>query len=411
MNASKGNCRRVLSLRKYIPSPPVLRLFIFMGIVWAAVVGPFSSVIILRHFGASSPQIGIVTAICSVISMVFQPVWGVLSDKFKSPRKILCFCLGMSGVFFGAIFFTENLFLVIALIMLDMTFRCGVISLLDSHTLSEINALPGLQYSFIRMAGSIFYGGLSFVYSGVINARGVMSIIPLSLCIAVAAIFWGFFAAKGKGETERGTQGNIQKIKPNLTKEAFTLLKNHKYILFILFVALYALSSQPLFVFIIDYVTAVGRGPGDVPVIHALRCVVELPLFIFIGYMGTRIGAKKLMMTGVCFAVLYTAGLLFAHNYALLVVSHMSGAAGFILCLTGRMRYINEITPEAVRSTSITVMGACEVGLGAIAGNLVAGFILGTYGTRALTFVSLAALVLSMAVLMLLFKRKEEAYG
>jgi MFS family permease len=63
------------------------------------------------------------------------------------------------------------------------------------------------------------------------------------------------------------------------------------------------------------------------------------------------------------------------------------------------MRYINEVAPEAVRSTSVTIMGACEIGLGSIAGNLIAGFVLGMYGTRAMTGVSAAAMLACLAML------------
>jgi PPP family 3-phenylpropionic acid transporter len=388
----------MLYIKKYIPSLSVIKLFLFVGIAWAAVVGPFQSILILKNLGATSPQIGIFTAVCSVISMVLQPVWGYVSDKIGSPRKVLCICLGVSAVFFGSLLLTENLYIAMAMIIMDIAFRCGIISLLDSHTLSEMNVTPGLQYSFIRMAGSVFFGLMSLIYSGIINANGVMAIIPVSLSIAAAAICWGLFAARGKWETERG-EGGVLRAKPNLKKEALTLLRDMRYILFIVFVALYSLSMSPLFVFIIEFVLAVDGHPGDVPMIHALRCMVELPIFILIGAAGKRLGAKKLMLAGLCFGFIYLTGLLLAYSFTGLIVSHMFGAAGFILCLTGRMRYINEITPEAVRSTSITIMGACEIGLGSIAGNLIAGFVIGLYGTQALTWVSVTALAVALAML------------
>jgi multiple sugar transport system permease protein len=95
-------------LHKYIPPPAVIKLFFFVGIVWAAIVGPFSSVLILKGMGASSPQIGVFTALAAVISMVFQPVWGLVSDKNGSPRKVLCLCLSASAVFFGCVLLTAN---------------------------------------------------------------------------------------------------------------------------------------------------------------------------------------------------------------------------------------------------------------------------------------------------------------
>ena len=392
--------------RKFVPSPYVLKLFLFMSIVWAAIVGPFSSVLILKNFGATSPQIGIFTAVCAVISMVFQPVWGFISDKIGSPRRVLCFCLGVSSVFFGCVLLAKNFYAAAGLLMLDSMFRCCVIALLDSHTLSEINVIPGLQYSYIRMGASIFYGILSVIYSGVIKTMGIMAIVPISVVIAALAVFWGLFIAKGKWEANKNRDG-VHRVKSSLKKEAISLLKNKQYILFVIFVAFWSFSTLPLYTFIIDYVTAVGGDPGDVPMIHALRCVAELPSFVLAVYIGKKMDAKTLMLAGMCFSLSHMAGLLFAHTFFWLAACNLLAAPGFILGLAGRMRYLNEITPESVRSTSITVMGACEIGLGSIAGNLMAGFVSGVFGTRALTFVVMATICAAICMLMIIYRRRE----
>ena len=392
--------------RKYIPSLNVFKLFFFVGIVWAAIVGPFSSILILQSFGASSSLIGIFSSISAVLSMVFQPVWGLLGDKINSPRRVLCFNLGISGIFFGCVLLTNNLYIAAGLMLLDITFRCSTIALLDSHTLSEISTIPRMQYSYIRMSGSVFYGIMSFIYSGIINARGVISIIPVSLCIMVFAVFWGFFAAKGQWESSRNQGSSDNKVKRNLKSEAASLLRNKPYIIFVLYASFSALSTGPVFNFIIFYVTAVGGNPGDVPMIHAIRCITEIPMFVLIGLIGKKYGARKLILTGMGFSFVYIIGLLFSNSLLGLTLSHaLAGAPAFILGLSGRMRYLSELTPLSVRSTSITVMYACEIGLGSITGNLIAGFLLGIYGTHVLTLVALGALFASAITLMLIPRR------
>ena len=389
-------------LHKFFPAPPVIKLFLFAGIVWAAIVAPLSSVLILVNIGATSPQVGIFTALCAVISMVFQPVWGLLGDKTGSPRKVLCFCLGVSAVFFICVLLTKNLYVAAVLMILENVFRCSVIALLDSYTLSEMYAIPGLQYNHIRLAGSVFYGILSLIYSGIIDAWGVMSIIPISFCIAALAVFMGLFVIKSQWEAGQYHARGVHKVKPNLKREAISLFQNRRYIVFILHAAFYALSTLPLFFFIVYYVNAVGGNSGDAMMICALRCCSELFFFILIGTAGRRLGAKELMLTGVCLTFVYIVGLLFARTLLWLTVFHLLGAPGYIISLTGRMRYLSEITPAAVRSTSITVMGAFEACFGSVLGNLVAGFLLGAFGTHALTLVALAALFATMLMLALM---------
>jgi len=380
----------------YKPSPQVLRLFIFVGIVWAAVVGPGSVVLILTHKGATNPQIGIVTAIAAVLSMLFQPVWGMISDKTGSPRRVLCFCLIGSALFFGSVLFSTNIYIVAGLLLMDMVFRCGVVGLLDSHTFSEISVIPGLQYGHIRLAGSIFFGGLSLIYSGVIGSFGVMAIIPISVSIAAVAIVFGLFVAKGKGEDGEG----VQRVKPNLKKDTVSLITNKRFLILILFTGLMGLGVQPLWVFLIEFVYEVGGHTGNVPLIHALRCLVEIPLFIFVGTKLRGTSSKRLMCIGAFFMFVYMVLMLFAGSVAGIAVAHMlGGTPGFIFLLNGRLRYLNEVTPENMRSTSITLMGTMEIAFGSIAGGLIGGFVLEAFGTQRLAVFSLVALGVAVGLL------------
>ena len=392
-----------LYLNRYIPPPVVIKLFIFVGLVWASLVGPFTSVIILVEIGASNPQIGVFMAVSAIISMVFQPMWGFLSDKIGSPRRVVCFCLGGSAIFFGCLMFTNSFYVAAGFLIIDIFFRCGIIALLDSHTIAEIKVIPGLQYGHIRMAGSVFFGSLSLIFSRVINLRGVMAIIPISVGIAAFAVIWGLFLVKDHRKSIVNAGEDVNRPKPNLKKDAASLFRNKPYIMLIIFVALSALAVSPLFVFMIEYVTVIGGGPGHVPMIHALRCVVEIPVFITVSAFGRRVTAKRLMLAGACLTMMYIAGLLFAGSFFWFAASHVVfGAPGFILSLTGRLRYINDVTPESVRSTSITVLSTAEIGLGAIVGNLTAGMVLGVFGTRALTMVSLCAIFAAIVLILFL---------
>ena len=387
----------------------IVRLFIFGGLVWASLVGPISAVIILMERGASNTQIGFFAAAGAVISMGMQPVWGLISDKIGSPRRVLCVCVFGSGLSFGLLLFTGSFSLTIVFLLVDMFFRCGIPALLDSHIISETKARPGLQYSHIRMAGSLFFGGFSLIFSFIMNTFYVESIIPVSAVIALFTVGFGVFAARGQWEELNKASPDmlVTRAKGNLKRDALALIKNKPYLLLIVFVSLNALAVAPLFMFMIEYVNVVGGVPGNVPLIHALRCAVEIPAFILVGSYAKRTGAKTLMVAGGLFSLAYMIGLFFATTFFWLAISHLAaGAPGFILGLTGRLRLVEELTPASVRSTSITLMGTFEVGLGSILGNLIAGFVLEYYGTRHLSLVSACAMALGIAVLFFIRKPK-----
>ena len=389
-------------MKRNIPTPQVLKLFMFSGLVWAAVVGPISAVLILASIGATSPQIGVVTALCAVMAVVFAPVFGYVADKVGSPRKVLSCCLLVSAAFFGMVLFSHNFYVVATLLILEALFRSGIVALLDSHIISETKAIPDLQYGHMRMAGSFSFGSISFFYSFVIDDGGVMAIIPISLGIAAAAIIWGLVVAKGRYEKSDNPDYLVRKAKSHLRRDAANLLRNKAFVMLVFFAGLSALAVMPMFVFLIEYVTVLGGTPGQVPFIQAMRCVVEIPVFIYIASKCKNTAPKKLLTIGAALTLLYTVGIFLADSFMMLMTSHaLAGAPGFILLLTGRLRYLNMVTPEAVRSTSITLMGTGEIAIGSIIGNLLAGFMLYNFGTGHLALFSFGSV--SVALLLLKF--------
>jgi len=380
-----------------MPEPHIAKLFVLVGLAWAAIVGPVSFVLILTHVGATNSQIGIFAAIAAVLSMVFQPIWGLVSDKIGSPRKMLGFSLVGSLVFFSAVFFTDSLSIVVVLLLFEIAFRCGVIGLLDSHTITEVNKVPGLQYGHIRLAGAVFFGSVSLVYSYIIDGFNVMAIIPISAVVISIAIYWTFFVAKESKDTE------VIRTKPNLKKDAIALLKNRRFLILLIFFGFVALGMQPFLIYAVQFVDSVGGTPGDVLILNTLRCVIEIPTFLFIAAKCRRAKSKTLMAVGVFFLFLYAIILFFATTFFGVAMAHMfGGTLGFVFILTGRLRYVEEVTPESVRSTSILLMGTMEIGLGAIIGNLMGGFILDLFGTRVLSAIVFCFFVMAAIVLIFL---------
>ena len=375
----------------------IIKLFLFVGLVWASIVAPFSSVIILVHMGATAPQIGIFSALGAGISVLCQPMWGFFSDHTRSPRRILSICLGASAIFFGSVLLTDSLYIAALLMLVDIAFRCSVIPLLDSHTLLEISFIPKLQYGHIRVAGSLFYGLMSLFFSWLINVRGVMSIILVSIFLAAIAVFWGLFVAKGKGEKENLEREH--KEKADLKKDALSLLKNKGYILFVLYVSFSFLAGAPLINFAIEYVNVIGGTAADVPMMFFLRCMVEIVIFIIISSLSNRLSTKYILTIGMGFTLVYVTGLLFTDTMTRFFTFHTIGSVGFTANVIGRMRFLRENAPPSVLSTSITLMASCEVVIGAIIGNLIAGYIIGTFGIQALTIYSLCALFIAIIFL------------
>ena len=51
--------------------------------------------VFLQEVGLDAAQVGMVTAINSVVGMVASPFWGIVSDKMRSMRKTLLICMSV----------------------------------------------------------------------------------------------------------------------------------------------------------------------------------------------------------------------------------------------------------------------------------------------------------------------------
>lgn len=78
-----------------------------------AIFGPFIT-IYLQEKGLSAEMIGFVTGINSLVIIVSQPIWGIFSDKLRSIKKTLIFCIVLQSLFAVSLMFASDVFLIAA---------------------------------------------------------------------------------------------------------------------------------------------------------------------------------------------------------------------------------------------------------------------------------------------------------
>ena len=72
-------------------------LFYIVYYITLGVVGPYMNVYYER-LGFGGSQIGLITSLGMIASMMITPIWGILSDKTKNPRAVIAFILVMAGL-------------------------------------------------------------------------------------------------------------------------------------------------------------------------------------------------------------------------------------------------------------------------------------------------------------------------
>ena len=89
----------IRSLLRYRPNKKVLQISSLEAAFWAAfaVYSPYLTYF-LKTRGYSNTTIGTITAVNSFIVVFAQPLWGMISDKLQSIRRVFIICMCVTAI-------------------------------------------------------------------------------------------------------------------------------------------------------------------------------------------------------------------------------------------------------------------------------------------------------------------------
>lgn len=145
----------------------------------------------LQSKGLSGIQIGWILAAGPLASIVSQPFWGYMSDKYKTVQKILLIC--MCGFLISSLlFFQMNSFSFILPLSVCLFFFSTPIGALTDSLSQRVAHQIGVTFGSIRAWGSIGFAISSLVVGVILSKYGVgkllFILLPLILITAVLIV-------------------------------------------------------------------------------------------------------------------------------------------------------------------------------------------------------------------------------
>src|SRR5882724_2572892 len=131
-------------------------LFWFAGLGF---ISPFLNLFFV-HIGLRGTEIGLITAISSVVTLVAAPVWANRNDRWRNPRIVLQLLLVFAGLT-NLLLSQQTLFLAIALVVTLNAFIIGGIAPLSDGLALRVTEGVAAGYGSIRVYGSL--GWMIFV--------------------------------------------------------------------------------------------------------------------------------------------------------------------------------------------------------------------------------------------------------
>ena len=363
-----------------------------------AVIAAYSSLYLLS-IGVSNSRIGIVMAVGSMLSALFQPVLGTISDRYPSfsARKIL-FCLivlillGASGLIvngsnnqlLGCILFG---FLVM-LLQITQPF-------VNSIAMLSINDGYKLNFSISRGIGSVGYAASAYLI-GNLAARTGAVIVPIC-CIATVlllGITLVFFPSHKIDSTS-----NIPLDKQ--TKPASGRFFFAKYPTYgILFIGLIMIYFGHVFInnFVLQIIQNIGGTSAEMGLVTSSAAMIELvTMLLFTRILKITSLRNLIRISGVFFAI-KVIGTMLSPNVGSLFAVQLFQLFGWGIMCVGLVYYVNDIM-EAEDVTKGQAYATMSYTLGSIIASWAGGILIDQMGVRMMLMVGSVVSVIGAAVI------------
>lgn len=345
-----------------------LYLFIYYGF------GAFTPLIMqyYQSINLTGTQVGLISATTPVVSIVTQPLWGIICDRFRIRKSVLVLTLLTSGLI-GLLFPVVSTFaLVLILYTVLSVFQSAVVPVSDSIALGYVKK-HNLQFGDIRMWGAIGFALAAFLTGVMVEKWGPSVIFYSYFAAMVVAIL---FLRQVPEEVE-----SAPKFTTSMLAGIKDLLKLPRFVLFLTasFFVFGSVNANNIWFSL--YYQEIGGTIAGVGLAFLLFAGSEAPFMKLAGYIARRWGLELTILIAASVSAIrwfwYSSAPSTTAVIALFFVQGIS--VGFYLATAAQ--FVRENTPASLQVTALALFFSVGHGLGTMLCNLTAGWIKDNFST------------------------------
>jgi PPP family 3-phenylpropionic acid transporter len=329
--------------------------------------------------GLQPAQIGFIIGTGGFVTIITQPLWGMISDKKKTIRKILLLLVLISSVVGYFLYSSSSFFLLILFAMLLYFFLMPIDPLTESLNFT-VSEAAGVSYGSIRTYGALGYAVTSLLTGYVMSYFGAHSLALLFVCIGLISFFisWKMTDVPVTG-------------KPVTLNSLKLFISNKETLLFLLLVFVCSVPARMNDTYLGIYIRELGGSPELVGQAFFLAAGSEILVFA-LSFWWMRKG-KELMLISIASVFFFLRFFLSAwitdpHMLAYLQIMQL---LTFPIFYSAAIQYLYRIVPVEWRATGQTVLALLFFGVSGIIASYAGGFIYESYGAQTL-YLSISSL-------------------
>jgi PPP family 3-phenylpropionic acid transporter len=334
-----------------------LQYFLYFGVL--GIYLPYFN-LYCYHLDFTGFQIGVMSAVRTVTTVLFPLVWGAVADHFQIRKPVYILCNFISSLIWALFLFTTDFRLMLLICLLYGIFYSPVISFLEAFTMDVLGNRKE-QYGRIRVWGSINFILFVVLIGRLIDLQSVHIIIPWILAgssiQAVLAIRIPDTASHQKGSFGPGAR----------------ILLQPRLLIFLTAAFLMLLSHGTYYGFFSIHLEKLGYGKTFIGITWGLASVAEIVTMMKSDAIFRKISIEKVLVATFLTAVIRWLILCFADSAGVILASQLLHAITYGAFHIASILYIDQFIPSEAKTFGQAVNNAVTYGLGMTVGFLVNG--------------------------------------
>ncbi|USB34076.1 MFS transporter [Paenibacillus sp. YPG26] len=346
-----------------------LRTFNFLYFALLAVFIPFLPVY-LSEQGLNPAQIGFVVGSGGFITIIAQPLWGMISDRTKTIRKVLLLLLIFSTLLGYLLYDSSSYTLLITYAMLLYFFLMPIDPLTESLNF-RVGEAAGVSYGSIRTYGALGYAVMSLAAGYIMTGYGAHSLAYLFVFIGVLGFVISLIMPDAPVAGKPVTLASLK-----------TFLGNRETLLFLVLVFISSVPARMNDTFLGVYIRELGGNAELVGQAWFLAAGSEIIVFA-LSFWWLRKG-QELMIISIAGAFYFLRFFISAWvtDPHLLVLLQALQIVTFPIFYSAAIQYLYRIAPVEWRATSQTVLALLFFGVSGIISSYAGGALYEAYGGK-----------------------------
>lgn len=332
--------------------------------------------------GLTTQQIGLIFSIGPLVGLLAQPLWGMLIDYYGLTKPILIISTALTPWLVVAYRFADHYFpAYIGISVVLAVFASATLPVIDAITVQHANRHK-LSYGTIRVVGSVSFG-LSVTLFGILYDHAGISAMFLVYVVAMTLVSLLTLLLEGNGKKLQSQEKRVSS--GGMLQEMLPLLREKKFVLFLIPVFLAAIGPQMNNAFYSVYISHFGgEASGKIGILYTVASLTEIPVFIFSGYIIRKFGYI------VTLTVVSLAGALRWYTLSLepafewLLANQLLSGSSYALFLAACVNYAFDHSPEETKTSAHSLFVVVYVNIAGIVASNVGGWIVELGGYKLL---------------------------